>query len=122
MVVISVVTVIVNFILIPAFGLMGAVYGIVFGYLLALLLSLHLLRRHVRARIRFYFWLKCAFSGSLFLFSILLVKSWLELSSVYLEAFATLLVSGIVYLACVFIFRMTSISEIKGHLKRSFGL
>ncbi len=55
-----------NFVLIPFFGLMGAVWSIVIGYFLALISSISILRSHLKISFPLLVWMKTILAGLVF--------------------------------------------------------
>ena len=102
-----------NAVLIPFFGLMGAVWSIVAGYLFALLSSIAIMRRHLKVDVPLAFWLKTFFVGLLFLGTIQLLKSLLVINNQYLEAIVVLTLAGVVYCSALFLMRIISWDELR---------
>lgn len=107
-----------NFVLIPFFGLMGAVWSIIAGYFLALVISIGILRKHVSINIPFSFLVKIFIAGLVFLFGIYKAKSFLEMTNEYIEALLVLLLGGIVYVIALLILKLISLDELKRAVKR----
>ncbi len=107
-----------NFALIPFFGLMGAVWSIVTGYFLALVFSLVMLKKYVEVHMPVMFWVKNIFVSLIFLGSIYAIKGFLVVKNAYLEAIITLVGASAIYVIFLFLLRMTSRQEIMHYLKR----
>jgi O-antigen/teichoic acid export membrane protein len=109
------VSVVLGLILIPLMGLKGAAISVGVSYVVAMIISTFLIHRHVEVKIKFDFWLKNFVAGALFISTVHLAKGVLYLNK-YVEAVATLLFAGGVYLLALLIMRLISVEEIKNNL------
>ncbi|HLF54667.1 MAG TPA: flippase [Candidatus Nanoarchaeia archaeon] len=108
-----------NFALIPFFGLMGAVWSIVIGYFLALVFSLVMLKKYVEVHMPIMFWFRNILVGLIFLGSIYAIKGFLVVKNAYLEAIITLIGASAIYVIFLFLLRMTSVQELMHYLGRA---
>lgn len=107
-----------NFALIYALTLIGAAWALALSYLLAMILSIVVLRRHVRVHVPLLFWVKNAFVAGVFLGAVYWLKDVLVIANPYVEAIITLVGAGLVYVAFLFLLRMTSWKELMTYLRR----
>ncbi|TKJ17339.1 hypothetical protein CEE44_02280 [Candidatus Woesearchaeota archaeon B3_Woes] len=108
---------ILNFILIPLYGMMGAAITTFFGYLLMMGLSISNLKKLVKIHIPFKYWTKSLFIGLIFISLISYLKYALVLN-VYLEIIIIFGIVGLIYIVLVFLFNLLTIKEVKKIVKR----
>lgn len=117
MILITVVSAILNVLLIPLFGLTGAALAIVIGYLLAMVLSIIVVRRHVQIQIPVWAWSKNMLAGLVFL-AVIYIAQNLPMANQYVKAALGLAIAGAIYAALVVILKVTSWKEVTQYLSR----
>ena len=118
MLLITFVNTVLNFLLIPWLGLMGACIAIVTGYFLAMVLSISIVRKHVQVQIPIASWLKSALAGLVFLGVVFTARN-VPIGNQYFKAVLTLAVASVVYIALIFALKVTSWKEIKQYALRA---
>ena len=113
-----VVSVILNILLIPIFGVLGSALAISISYFLAMILSLFFIRSIIEIRVPFIFWIKNLITGLIFLGVVFLLTKLLDINP-YLKAIIISIIAGIIYLISVFLLKMTSINELKNYFQRA---
>jgi len=104
-----------NFYFIPKYGMNGAAITSLFSYFFIFLLSIFYLNKFIKLKIPWFNWIKTSFSGLIFVLIIYLLKLLININ-VYLEAITCVIVAGLLYLSLIFLFKIASITEIKGLL------
>ena len=105
--------VIINLILIPPFGIVGASAATVFSYGFILAGTSWYLKRFVSAGVPWVAWLKTILAGALFVFAIFFIKQQLTLFGDVAEAIITAAASGVLYLILLFLLRIITANEIR---------
>ena len=106
-----------NLILIPLLGIVGAAITTSVSYLLMMVVGLTKIKRFIKISLPIGSWLKTLISGLIFTFSIWVLKKMIFLN-VWIESLIILTISGIIYLAMLFILRILTITEAKELYKR----
>ncbi len=88
---------ILNLLLIPPFGIIGAALATMVAYLVILILSTYQVSKLVKIKVPVFNWIKTLFAGVIFILIVYFVKNILFLN-VWLEIILTLLIAGSVYL------------------------
>ena len=109
----AVMNVILNLILIPPFGIVGASAATVFSYGFILAGTSWYLKRFVSAGVPWVAWLKTILAGALFVFAIFFIKQQLTLFGDVAEAIITAAASGVLYLILLFLLRIITANEIR---------
>lgn len=104
--------VIINFILIPIYGMMGAVTATILSYLVAFVLASFQMRKVFGIKVPLSIWGRTIIAGVLFIVLIHFMKQWISLSSLA-EFFVVLPISFIFYIVLIWLMRVISLSEIK---------
>jgi len=113
----AILNIILNFILIPKYGMVGAAVTTFVGYLLMMGLSVANLKKLIGARAPIKYWIKNLFLGLIFVLIIFYLKNLLVLN-VYLELAIVIGIAGIIYSGLVFALKLITITEIKELIKR----
>ncbi|MFH1211706.1 MAG: flippase [Candidatus Woesearchaeota archaeon] len=114
----TVLNIILNFILIPRYGMNGAAFATLLSYIAMCILSFVYLKRGFRQlKIELSHFLKLAAANIIFFLSIIYLKKIFIIENPWLEGAVVLLISGIVYLALVFITKTFTIKEVKDILE-----
>jgi O-antigen/teichoic acid export membrane protein len=106
-----------NLILIPLLGIIGAAITTSVSYLLMMVVGLTKIKRFIKISLPIGSWLKTLISGLIFTLSIWVLKKVIFLN-VWIESLIILTISGIIYLAMLFILRILTITEAKELYKR----
>ena len=102
-----------NLFLIPIYGLVGAALSTLFGYSLMSILSFRAISRKFKElTIDFKGIVYSIVSGFIFLGTLNLLKNYLEFSNIWLETITVVGISGVIYIASLFILRVVSINQI----------
>lgn len=105
-----------NFVLIPVLGIEGAAYSTTISYLLIFALSTKQIRKSLKIKTPVRSWLLTLLASILFVISIAFVKSSL-VTNVWLEALASFSTGFVVYVVCLFLFKLIDIEEIKKYVR-----
>ncbi len=108
--------IVLNFLLIPSFGIIGAATATSTSYVLILILTTYKLKHIVKSEFPWINWVKCLFSGLVFVFIIWFLKKVLVMN-VWVESFICIAISSLVYGILMYLFRIVTISEIKDIIK-----
>ncbi len=108
--------ILVNLILIPIFGIVGAAFATTMSYMLVCFLSILEIRKVFDFNPPWSSWIKTLFSGILFVLSIEVMSNLFNFN-LWLELIVVLFASILVYLFALFITRVITYSEIKGLIK-----
>ena len=108
----AVLNIILNFILIPKFGIVGAALATSTSYLLILLISTYKLKHILKNEFQWFNWLKSLGSGAIFVFVIWILKRTLYLNA-WLELAICIVVALIIYILLLFLFKIIDKKEIK---------
>jgi len=103
---------ILNFILIPKYGIVGAAISSVLAFSSLFILSTIQLQRIYRFTIPYWKLIKILFSSLIFLLSIHLLKNYLRLNP-FIEAVVVLAIGGLVYAGLLFATRTINLKMIK---------
>jgi len=112
--------VILNFILIPKFGIEGAALATAISYITSLLISIKNISRIIKLKFPFLDMVKIILSGILFVFVIYYLKK-IIVFNIFLESIITLTIAGIVYLVLIFLLKVITINEIKELVRTVFA-
>jgi O-antigen/teichoic acid export membrane protein len=104
-----------NIILIPVMGIAGSALTTTLSYLIMFVWSYVLIRKCFS--FKFEKLIAIAVSSAAFLVSLYVLKNILSMN-VYVESVVCLVVSGLVYVAAIFLFRLVSVSDLQSLLKR----
>jgi O-antigen/teichoic acid export membrane protein len=106
-----------NLILIPILGAVGAALSTTLSYFIMMFLGLRKIRKYIIIELPIKIWIKTLAAGLIFIFVIWLLKKFIFLN-VWLETVIVLALSGIVYIALLFLLRIININELKDLYKR----
>ncbi len=106
-----------NLLLIPSFGINGAAITTSFSYILALGLTLYFLSKEITLSIPWKSWLFTFFAGFIFIITLDYLFSVLSFNY-FVNLGISLIVSGLVYLALILLFKVVDLSEIALFLKK----
>jgi len=107
-----IINLILNFILIPLYGIIGAASATAISYLFILVSSSRAIGKY-DIRLPYMKWLLGLIAGILFVGAMYLIKKALIINLWYVEAFIVLCAGLIVYLILLFLFRLISKKEIR---------
>lgn len=82
---------ILNLILIPQYGTIGAAFATSISYLIIFILSTYLVNQSIKVKMPIFDWIKIFFAGGLFIFLINILKSFLEMN-IILETISVLII------------------------------
>ncbi len=105
-----------NLILIPAYGINGAAIATTASYMLALILSTRKVTTYMEIKFPVKEWLKTAVAATIFIGTVITITSLLELNQ-WLEMGLAVGAAGIIYILIIYQLRLVNISEIKHYLK-----
>lgn len=111
--------VVLNILIIPSFGMMGAAATSLLSYFVVFVWSSRELTRLINIRIPWAQWLKNILTGLLFFATLILVKSMIA-SSWYVQITVGTMVAGIVYLVSSYALKIIDLQEIKQILHLTF--
>jgi O-antigen/teichoic acid export membrane protein len=106
-----------NLILIPILGAVGAALSTTLSYFIMMFLGLRKIRKYIIIELPIKIWIKTLAAGLIFVFVMWLLKKFISLN-VWLETVIVLALSGIVYIALLFLLRIININELKDLYKR----
>lgn len=106
-----------NLILIPRFDIIGAAVATTLSFFIRMLTGLTRIRNFIDVNLPLKIWAKTLLAGLIFVLVITLLKKVIILN-VWLETFIILGISGLAYVAMLFLFRILTINEIKDLYKR----
>ena len=112
----AVLNILLNFILIPKFNIVGAAIATSTSYLLILILTTYKLKHIVNSEFPWMNWLKSLFAGVTFVLIIWFLKKTLILN-VWVELVICILVASVVYVVLLYFSKVISLKEIKNILK-----
>jgi O-antigen/teichoic acid export membrane protein len=99
----ALINLILNFALIPYYGIVGSALATTFSYLFVLILSTYFTVKVIGMKIPFLDWGKILFSGIIFILSIDFFRNLIQLN-IWLETFVVLLLSLTVYFLLLIVF------------------
>lgn len=105
-----------NLLMIPEWGLFGAVLATVISYFIILVLSVIKIRPFIRLDIHWSEWVKTIIAGFAFLGLIFVIKELLNINP-WLEMVICVVVAGLAYLGLLFAFRIVQKREIADFLR-----
>ncbi|MFH1439837.1 MAG: flippase [Candidatus Woesearchaeota archaeon] len=108
----AIVNLILNFILIPIYGIIGAATATSTSYLIMAIISNIYIRRFIPMKLPITKWLKNMVAGLIF-FGLMKTLKILIITNIYLELILAISISGIIYIIMIFLLRLISIDEIK---------
>jgi O-antigen/teichoic acid export membrane protein len=109
-----------NFILIPLYGIIGAAIATSLSYVVVLILTSLRINKSVKTRLPWFGLVKSLISGLIFVSVIMWLKKILELN-VWVETGICISISLIIYITLIFLLRIVSIGEIKKIIKLTFS-
>lgn len=115
---VAVLNIILNFILIPSLGIVGAALATAVSYLIILILSILTIIKSIDLHIPGMDWLKTLLASFIFLFLAFIIKKILVLN-IWLELIIVLLISGLIYLLILYLLKVINIKEIKNIVVQS---
>ena len=101
-----------NLILIPIIGIIGAALTTTIGYFIMMLMGLIIIRKFIKITMPIKIWIKTFIAGLIFIFIIWFLKKVILLN-VWAETAIVLIISGISYLALLFLLKVVNINELK---------
>ncbi|MBU1849260.1 MAG: flippase [Nanoarchaeota archaeon] len=107
---------ILNIILIPPFGIVGAAIATTISYILVFFLSTWKLKNYVKLKPPVYNWIKTFISGITFVLTIFFLKKIFFLN-VWVELFLVIAIAMMLYVILIFLLKLVDINEIKKYLK-----
>ena len=109
--------VILNLILIPVIGIMGAAIATAFSYFVIMAMTFKDVRKYIKLSFPIGIWARTILAGAIFTLLIWALKKILFLN-VWVETAVVLVLSGIIYIAMLFLFRIIDIREVKDLYRR----
>ncbi|MBW2975900.1 flippase [Candidatus Woesearchaeota archaeon] len=109
-----------NLILIPRWGIIGAAITTTATYFIMMVMGLSKIRKFIKVQFPVKIWAKTLTSGFILIIVIWISKKVLLLS-LWLETAVILVVSGLVYVALLFLLKIINPEELKGLYKRIVG-
>lgn len=110
----TVFNIILNFLLIPKYGMNGASVATLAGYILMCIISFIYINTQLKdVRISWAHFLKSFFAGVVFILAVNFLKQVLLLPNVWLESIIVLGISGLIYLGMIFLTKNITVKEIK---------
>lgn len=106
-----------NLILIPILGIIGAAITTALSYFIMVLIGLLDIRKFITITFPIKAWIKTSVAGILFVLIIGMLKRVIILN-VWLETFIILIISGIIYIAFLFLFKIINSNELKDLYRR----
>ncbi|MFC1648313.1 flippase [Nanoarchaeota archaeon] len=110
---VAVLNVLLNFLLIPKWGMSGAAISTMTGYLIMCIASFIVIKRLNAISLRFDYFAKFALISTVFLASVHYLKLWIVIRNVWVEMFVVLSLAGIIYFGLVFLTRALTVNNIK---------
>lgn len=115
--IVALINIILNFILIPLFGIVGAALTTTLSFIVMLLLEFKELRKRLNVPFPIQIWGRTFFSGLAFLGSVWVLKKHLAIN-VWLEAVIVVGISSMVYLSLLFMLQVVNKKELQMLFKR----
>jgi stage V sporulation protein B len=110
--------VLLNFFLIPRFGINGAAFSTLLGYILMAFLSFIFLKKNfTQLSIKISYFLKYILISIIFVFLINYLKGMIFINDVWIKSIVILLISCTIFILLTFILRVIKIRDIKDILK-----
>ena len=106
-----------NIILIPLIGIVGAAIITTISYFIMMLVGLIEIKKYIEISLPIKIWIKCIFSGIVFIMMIELLKSLINLN-LWLEMAVVISTTGAVYLLMLFLMKVIDIKELANLYKR----
>jgi len=106
--------VILNFLLIPKFGIEGAALATTISYSIGLVFSINRVSKFAKYKVPWFLWLKTLLSGLIFLGIILILKRTVAVN-IWIKLIA-LVVATLVYILLTYLLKVININEIKKFL------
>lgn len=106
-----------NIVLIPFLGIIGAAITTSLSFVIMMIMSLVEIRNLTKIVFPIRIWIKTSIAGVIFTLTIWLLKKTIYLN-VWNETFIVLVLSGIVYIVLLFLFKIVSVNELKDLYKR----
>ena len=101
-----------NIIMIPIWGIIGAAISTTISYFIMMAVGVAKIRKYIPIKFPVKTWAKTFIAGIIFVFIILLLK-WILALNAWIEAVIVLSISGLAYLALLFLLKIVSINELK---------
>jgi O-antigen/teichoic acid export membrane protein len=115
----SIFNILLNFALIPKYGINGAAFATMCGYILMCFVSFIYLKKEFKElKIDLTILIKLTVSGMVFLIGINYLKKYLELNSIILETLLVLFISGMIYASMLLVLKVVNIRNIKNLFRR----
>jgi O-antigen/teichoic acid export membrane protein len=107
---------ILNLILIPPYGIVGAAVATSVAYLVVLIFSTYKVGKSIKLKIPVFDWLKTFISGAIFISVVALLKNILVLDLIY-EIMIVLILSSLVYIFLLHIFNILTFRQLANFLR-----
>tara|TARA_Y100000310_G_C20698261_1_gene827258 strand:+ start:3376 stop:4863 length:1488 start_codon:yes stop_codon:yes gene_type:complete len=108
---------IVNIILIPKIGIIGAAISTSISYIMMMMISMIKLKKYIEIKYPLLIWIKTIIASLIFFSIIAFLKINLTLN-IWIESGLILFISGIIYIILLFLFKIINLVEIQTILKR----
>ncbi len=109
---------VINLILIPSLGIVGAAIATTISSILMAILTVHFLKKILNVYLPINHWIKTFFAGVIFILVVYLLKGLLLIKNALTEAVFVVLVAVFIYVTLLFLLRLLSLSEIKELVRR----
>lgn len=116
----ALVNLVLNLLLIPRYGIIGAAIATTISYAVMMVLSTAKLSHFVKIKEPWTNWAKTAVAGIVFVLIVSVLKKYIE-TNVWVETGICLAVAGAAYTALVFFFKVVKIKEINELAKRAIA-
>jgi len=110
-----------NLLLIPSYGIIGAALATSFAYLVVLVLSTYNVSKFVKVKIPLFDWFKTFIVAVIFIFIISFLK-YIIVLDVLPETLLVLFLSGVVYFILLNLFGLLNFKEVSSMLRNNFSL
>ncbi|MBL7056535.1 flippase [Candidatus Woesearchaeota archaeon] len=103
---------IINLVLIPVWGIIGAAISTTISYIIMAVLGLTKIKKFIVLSLPIRYWMKTLVAGIILTLSIHLLKKTIHWN-VFFETVLILILSSVVYVSCLFLFKVITMKEIK---------
>jgi len=115
----ALINLVLNLIIIPWLGMLGAGITSLITYLYVALVSVIRLRKYIKVKMPWAEWAKIFITGGVVLTTMFILKKLLFMN-IYLEIAILCLLSGLLYLSLIFAMKIININELNGFIKSRF--
>jgi len=104
---------ILNIILIPKIGIIGAALTTLLGYIIMMVMGFNKIKKILKIKLPIVIWIKIIFNGVIFISVIFFIKNIINLN-IWIEVFLSLFFAFLIYIIFLFILKIITLNEIKG--------